>query len=72
MFCEHGNTIVQMIQMILQFTWVNYDDYEFYDQVVCAQIESFTSLKVGIKSLDDRSTWTKYLEVSKDIWSRIK
>ena len=41
-----------MIQMILQFTWVHYDDYEFYDQVVCAQIESVTSLKVGIKSLD--------------------
>ena len=57
MFRGHGNTIVQMmIQMILQFTWVHYDDYEFYDQVVCAQIESFTSLKVGIKSLDERST----------------
>ena len=47
---------MQMIQMILQFTWVNYDDYGLYDQVVCAQIEAVTRLKVGIKSPDDRST----------------
>ena len=68
-----------MIQMILQFTWVNYDDYEIMSSMtrwfvprLNLSIESFTSLKVGIKSLDDRLTWTKYLEISKDIWSHIK